>query len=135
MFLCLSGSTHRAYRRLQYNLEKIKTKAVKAIVDRLPFIQDPLKIADLATDVFDDQTPQVDCGLRKALIRQLYVRLSSILSDESAWKEYTGNKLVLKALHAHVAHLHMPDQPVAATSTNQRPSPPATPMRAKRQRL
>ncbi|KAF1931493.1 uncharacterized protein M421DRAFT_417262 [Didymella exigua CBS 183.55] len=92
----------------KYGLEKDKTKVVKAIIDRLPFVQDSLIIVDLATYVYDDQTPQVDCGLRKAIIQQIYIRLPPILSDKKAWQEYSENRAVSKALHAHVAHLFMP---------------------------
>jgi hypothetical protein len=119
----------------QYNLEKVKTKAVKAIVDRLSFIQDPLIIVDLATCVFDDQTPQVDRGLRKALIRQIYTRMPAILNDEIAWQEYSEHKAVLRAYHTHVARLEMPAQLIAAAQGSQCPSPPATPTRTKRRRM
>ncbi|KAF3051363.1 hypothetical protein E8E11_010392 [Didymella keratinophila] len=119
----------------KYNLEKVKTKVVKAIVDRLPFIQDPLIIVDLATCVFDDQTPQVDRGLRMAIIGQIYTRMPAILNGETAWQEYSENKAVLKAFHAHVARLEMPTQLIAAAQGSQCLSPPATPTRAKRQRI
>ncbi|KAJ4383251.1 hypothetical protein N0V86_001296 [Didymella sp. IMI 355093] len=118
----------------KYNLEKVKTKVAKAIVDRLPYIQDPLIVVNLTTCVFDDRTPQVDRGLRKAIIGHIYMRLPAILNDETAWQEYSENKTVLKALHAHVAHLEMRTQLLAATQESQCPSPPATPTRAKRQR-
>lgn len=119
---------------MQYNLEKVKTKVVKAIIDRLSFIQDPLIIVDLATCVFDDQTPQVDRGLRKAIIGQIHTRLPAILNDETAWQEYSENKAILKAFHTHIARVEMPTQLIAATQGSQCPSPPATPTRAKRQR-
>ena len=104
-------------------------------MDRLPFIQDPLIIVDLATCVFDDQTPQVDRGLRKAVIGQIHVRLPAILTDGTAWQEYSENKAVLKAYHAHVARMEMPAQMAAATQDLQCPSPQVTPTRAKRQRV
>jgi histone acetyltransferase HTATIP len=103
-------------------------------VDRLPFIQDPLIVVDLATSVFDDRTPQVDRGLCKAIIGHIYMRLPAILNDETAWQEYSENKTILKAFHAHVAHLEMPTQLLAATQESHYRSPPATPTRAKRQR-
>lgn len=120
--------------KAQYNLEKLKTKVSKAIVDRLPFVQDPLVIVDLAKSVFEDQAPQVDRGLRKAVIGQIEIRLPAILNDKTAWQEYSENKAVLKAFHAHVARLEMPDQLTATTQESQCPSPPVTPTQAKRQR-
>lgn len=112
----------------------MKTKVVKAIVDRLPFVHDPLTIADLAICLYDDQTPQVDRGLRKAVIHQIYKRLPAILNDNVAWQEYSGNQAVTKEVHIYVAQLHMPGQQINANSPVQCPSPPETPTRVKRQR-
>ena len=101
-------------------------------MDRLPFVHDTLAVVHLATCVFDDQTPQFDCGLRKAIIEQVYTRLPAILNDKAALQQYLENKIVLKAFHAHVARLEMPAQLIAATQDSQCPSPPATSRRAKR---
>ena len=85
----------------QYNLESIKQKAAEAIINRLPLYHDPLSIVGLASGIYDESFPQIDRGLRKAIIAQLHTRLSAIMDDEEAWKECSENKAVLKALHAY----------------------------------
>lgn len=67
----------------------------------MSFIHDPLSIVDLAASIYDESFPQIDRGLRKAIIVHLHTRLPSIMDDEAAWQEYAENKPVLKALHAH----------------------------------
>ena len=84
----------------KYNLETIKLKAAEAIIDRLLFLSDPLSIVDLASSIFDDGTPALDCGLRAAIVTQLHVRMPAIIQDEDAWEEYAGNGRLVKALHA-----------------------------------
>ena len=74
----------------------------KAIIDRLPFIHDVLTVVDLATCIFDEECPQVDRGLRKAIITQVYSRMPQIMNDEAAWQEHSKNKAVMKALHVHM---------------------------------
>ncbi|KAI4701113.1 hypothetical protein J4E89_010809 [Alternaria sp. Ai002NY15] len=83
----------------KYNLEPIKRRASEAIIDRLPFITDPLMIVDLATCIYHDQCPENDRGLRKAIIECVRMRMPAILQDESAWEEFSENKNVLKAFH------------------------------------
>jgi histone acetyltransferase HTATIP len=56
-------------------------------------------IVDIAACIYDESCPEVDCGLRKAIIVQVQARLSTIMDDEAAWETYSGNKAVLKALH------------------------------------
>ncbi|KAF1939606.1 histone acetyltransferase MYST2 [Clathrospora elynae] len=85
----------------KYSLEPIKHKAADAIIDRLPFIHDPLSIVDLASCIYEEACPAMDRGLRKAIIVQLLARLPSIMEDEDSWKKYSENKAVLKALHTY----------------------------------
>ncbi|CAA9957324.1 BTB domain containing protein [Pyrenophora teres f. maculata] len=85
----------------KYDLEPIKQKVSEAIVDRMTFIHDPLSIVDLAACIYDAAFPQIDRGLRKAIIAHVQTRLPSIMDDEAAWEDYSGNKAVLKALHIH----------------------------------
>ncbi|KAJ8113355.1 hypothetical protein OPT61_g4493 [Boeremia exigua] len=118
----------------KYNLEKIKTKVAKALIDRMPFIHDVMTIVELAACVFDDQCPQVDRGLRKATLSQLHDRMPSIIKDSAAWQEYTESKAVLRAFHAHVFDHAATGQPRAVTQAAQCPSPPATPMGGKSKR-
>ncbi|KAI4612400.1 uncharacterized protein J4E87_010301 [Alternaria ethzedia] len=83
----------------KYNLEPIKRRAAEAIIDRLPFITDPLMIVDLATCIYHEQCPENDRGLRKAIIECVRMRMPAILEDESAWEEFSENKNVLRAFH------------------------------------
>ncbi|KAF2845197.1 hypothetical protein T440DRAFT_282342 [Plenodomus tracheiphilus IPT5] len=85
----------------KYGMSSVRQKTSEAIVDRLPFIHDPLSIVDLASNVYDVEFPAMDCGLRKVVVMQLHLRLSAIMNDEDAWKEYSDNKEVLKALHGY----------------------------------
>jgi len=41
----------------------------------------------------------MDRGLRRAVVLQLHMRLPAVVADADAWKEYSENKAVLKALH------------------------------------
>ncbi|KAF9696533.1 hypothetical protein EKO04_005325 [Ascochyta lentis] len=116
----------------KYNLEKIKTKVGKAIIDRMPFIHDSLTIVDSATCIFDEQCPQVDCGLRKAVVAQIQNRLPAIMNDETAWQEYSNNKALLKAFHVYMINL---DAPVPPKDTSELPSPLPTPVGGKRKRI
>jgi histone acetyltransferase HTATIP len=83
----------------KYNLESIKLKAAEAIIDRLPFIHDPLRIVDLASSIYEEDMPPTDRGLKKAIIGQLQIRLESIMEDDDAWDEYSGNRVLVKAVH------------------------------------
>jgi hypothetical protein len=58
-----------------------------------------LVIVDLASYIYDEECPAIDCGLRKAIIFQILARLQTIMDDEASWEAYSGNKTVLKALH------------------------------------
>ncbi|KAJ4331547.1 hypothetical protein N0V95_009863 [Ascochyta clinopodiicola] len=115
----------------KYNLERIKTKVATAIVDRMPFVHDSLTIIDSATCIFDEQCPQVDCGLRKAVVAQIQCRLPAIINDKAAWQEYSNNKALLKAFHVHLAHVYAPVWP---EDTPTLLSPPPTPAGGKRKR-
>jgi histone acetyltransferase HTATIP len=100
------GSTHSSkpsisLTYIQYSLEKVKRKVAFAIIDRLPFIKDPLMVVDIATNIHHDQFPYMDGGLRQAMVVQINARLPAIVSDEGAWTDLTENKAVLKALHVH----------------------------------
>jgi histone acetyltransferase HTATIP len=90
-----------------------------------------LIIIDLATCLFDNQSPQVDRGLRKAIITQIQQRLLTIIDDEAAWQEYSGNKAVLRAFHAHIARVHISVKVGTAPAL---PSLPPTPAGVKRKR-
>ncbi|KAH6643776.1 hypothetical protein C7974DRAFT_5230 [Boeremia exigua] len=116
----------------KYSLEKIKTKVAKAIIDRMPFVHDVLVIVDLAICIFDEQCPQVDRGLRKAILSQLRDRMPLILKDSAAWQEYSRSKDVLMAFHSHVFDQTIPD---AAARSDHCLSPPATLMSGKRRRI
>jgi histone acetyltransferase HTATIP len=63
----------------KYNLEAIKRKAAEANIDRLPFVHEPLSIVDLASSIYEQDMPQTDCGLKKAIVGQLQIRLESIV--------------------------------------------------------
>lgn len=67
----------------------------------MTFIYDPLSIVDLASEIYGDNFPALDRGLRKALIIQVHARLPAIMDDKGAWDEYSGNKTLLKALHVY----------------------------------
>ncbi|KAH3919896.1 hypothetical protein HBI56_032390 [Parastagonospora nodorum] len=103
---------------LDYNLESIKNKIAHAIIDRMPFIHDVVTIVDVAACIYDESCPEIDCGLRKAIIVQIHARLSTIMDDEAAWQAYSGNKAVLKALHEYQC---------AAIEETALQSPPASP--------
>ncbi|KAF1835042.1 hypothetical protein BDW02DRAFT_310501 [Decorospora gaudefroyi] len=85
----------------KYGLEPIRNKVSFAIIDRLPFVYDPLAIVDLASTVYHEGFPAMDCDLRKAVIGLLQARLPAVMDDEEAWREYVGNQAVVKALHSH----------------------------------
>ncbi|KAJ4375269.1 hypothetical protein N0V83_002355 [Neocucurbitaria cava] len=104
----------------KYNLESIKRKAAEAIIDRLPFMHDALSTVDLAI-CFHEQFPQIDLGLRKATIKLLQARLPAIMEDELAWKEFSDNKVLLKAFHAYQCEM------ADSESSTSVPTPPATP--------
>ncbi|EUC46617.1 hypothetical protein COCMIDRAFT_35729 [Bipolaris oryzae ATCC 44560] len=85
----------------KYNLESIKQKVSKTIIDRIPFIQNPLTIVYLAAEIYGEVGPELDHGLRNAIILHLHVRLPAIMEDKDAWNYYSENKAVLKALHSY----------------------------------
>ncbi|KAI8938999.1 hypothetical protein NX059_004843 [Plenodomus lindquistii] len=85
----------------KYSLHAIKGKAAEALIDRLPFVHDPLSIVDIASNIFQPEFPAFDGGLRQAIVLQIQARLSAIMEDEEAWKEYAENKEVVRALHMH----------------------------------
>ncbi|KAJ4991436.1 BTB/POZ domain-containing protein [Stagonosporopsis vannaccii] len=118
----------------KYNLEKIKMKVAKATTDRLPFIHDVLTLVDFASCIFDEQSPQVDRGLRKAILSQLHARMPSIIKDQAAWEEYTDSKVVMRAFHAHVFDGIEPVSSHNAGPSSQCLSPPVTPIGGKRKR-
>ncbi|KAL6707840.1 hypothetical protein ACN47E_003740 [Coniothyrium glycines] len=105
----------------KYNLEKIKRKAAEAMIDRLPFIQDPLIIVDLACSVYSDDCPQNDRGLRRAVVACMQARMPCILQDQDAWQEFSNNKAVLKAFHRYQCEVAQFD------SSDGTVTPPATP--------
>ena len=83
----------------KYNLESIKHHAASAIIDRLPFIHDPLSIVDLACSIYSSDMPSTDRRLKKAIIALLMMRMAAIMEDEDAWEEYAGNGRLGKAVH------------------------------------
>jgi histone acetyltransferase HTATIP len=83
----------------KYNLEPLKKKAAHAIIDRLPFVHDPVTIVVIAAYIYDESCPELDCGLHRAIIVQIQARLPTIMDDETAWETYSSNKLILKAVH------------------------------------
>ncbi|KAF2134565.1 histone acetyltransferase MYST2 [Dothidotthia symphoricarpi CBS 119687] len=101
----------------KYNLEKIKQKTAETIIDRLPFVGDALNIIDIAAFVFNDQFPQMDRGLRKAVIIQTLARLPAITNDEDAWEEYMRHGVVVRAVSTQY---YETKEPVIMT-------PPSTP--------
>jgi histone acetyltransferase HTATIP len=106
----------------QYNLESIKQKVVKAIIDRLPFVHDPLSLVDLAAAVYNEQCPLTDRGLRTSILAHVQVRMPSIVRHERAWTEYTRNEKLLKAYHLLQCEALLDAGPSVALST-----PPTTP--------
>ncbi|KAI4639122.1 uncharacterized protein J4E78_011010 [Alternaria triticimaculans] len=111
----------------KYNLEPIKRRAAEAIIDRLPFITDPLMIVDLATCIYDDQCPEDDRGLRKAIIECVRMRMPAILQDESAWEEFSENKNVLRAFHMSQCEAVEGGGMIGWGGGGNMMSPPATP--------
>ncbi|KAL6156788.1 hypothetical protein ACJQWK_06584 [Exserohilum turcicum] len=105
----------------KYNLESIKQKVVETIIDRLPFIHDPLSLVDLASSIYSDTCPAVDSGLRKAITLQLHARLPAIMEDEAAWQDYSEDKALLKALHSHQCGIQDAMRPFGIST------PPASP--------
>ncbi|KAH7363678.1 acyl-CoA N-acyltransferase [Pyrenochaeta sp. MPI-SDFR-AT-0127] len=85
----------------KYSLEKVKHKAVEAIIDRLPFLNDALVLVDLAATIYDEQCPEHDRGLRKAITAHIQARMPDIIDDECAWQEFSDNKILLKAFHTY----------------------------------
>ncbi|KZM26154.1 hypothetical protein ST47_g2671 [Ascochyta rabiei] len=115
----------------KYNFERIKTKVARAIIDRMPFVHDSLTIVDSSNYIFDDGCPQVDCGLRKAVVAQIQCRLPAIINDKAAWQEYSNNKALLNAFHIQLAHL---DATAWSEDSPTLLSPPPTPTGGKRKR-
>ncbi|KAI4638951.1 hypothetical protein J4E93_009701 [Alternaria ventricosa] len=111
----------------KYNLENIKRRAAEAIIDRLPFITDPLMIVDLATCIYHDQCPENDRGLRKAIIECVRMRMPAILEDESAWEEFSENKNVLRAFHVSQCEAGEGGGMIAGGGGGGIMTPPATP--------
>ena len=62
-------------------------------------------IVDLATFIYYERCPENDRGLRKAIITCVRTRMPAILGDESAWKEFSENKDVLRAFHLHMCEM------------------------------
>ena len=62
-------------------------------------------IVDLATCIYHERCPENDRGLRKAIIACVRTRMPAILGDESAWKEFSENKDVLRAFHLHTCEM------------------------------
>ncbi|KAH7410362.1 hypothetical protein DE146DRAFT_675082 [Phaeosphaeria sp. MPI-PUGE-AT-0046c] len=110
----------------KYNLEKIKRKVSYAIIDRLPFIKDPLMVIEIATNIYHEQHPFVDHGLRRAIIVQIDARMPTIIGDEGAWKELMDDKKVLKALHVFMCEGRDDDGEGGVLT------PPVTPVRVGR---
>lgn len=105
------------------------------MIDRMPFIRDVLTVVDLATSIFDEQCPQVDCGLRKAIIVQLHNRMPAVIEYQAAWNEYSESKALLKALHTHMFHHAGSAGPRAVDQAAQCFSPPPTPTRGRKRRI
>lgn len=101
----------------------------------MPFIQDVLTVIDLAVNIFDEQCPQADSGLRKAITAQLQNRMPAIIKDQAAWQEYSENKVVLKALHTHVFIRDDASATPTSGQSAQSDSPPTTPVGTKRRRV
>lgn len=78
---------------LKYNLESIKNKAAHAIIDRMPFVHDVVTIVDLAACIYDESCPEIDCGLRKAIIVQVHARLSTIWMTKRLGRRTLATKL------------------------------------------
>jgi hypothetical protein len=107
----------------------------RAIVDRMQFVEDPLTLVDLAISIFDEQCPQVDRGLRKAITGLLCVdRMPAIMDNQAAWEEYTGNKTLLRAVHVMKFPGSGKVRSLVVDETEQCATPPETPVRAKRKR-
>jgi len=118
--------------KVQYSLEKIKTKVAKAMIDRMSFVHDVLTIVDLASCIYEEQCPQVDRGLRKAVMSQLHARMPSIINDITAWERYSSSKAVVRAFHMHVFESDAPTTLHEGSSSSQCLSPPTSPMGVKR---
>ncbi|KAL1793826.1 hypothetical protein ACET3X_007247 [Alternaria dauci] len=110
----------------KYNLEAIKRRAAEAIIDRLPFVADALMIVDLASCIHHEQCPENDRGLRKAIIECIRTRMPAILEDESAWKDFSENKNVLRAFHMHMCEMDESGGNAVAAGVGTM-TPPATP--------
>jgi histone acetyltransferase HTATIP len=61
-----------------------------------------MTVIDVATNIYHEQFPYVDHGLRRAVIVQIDARMPAIIGDEGAWKELMEDRKVLKALHVHM---------------------------------
>lgn len=61
-----------------------------------------MTIIDVATNIYHDQFPYVDHGLRRAVIVQIDARMPAIIGNEGAWKELMDDRKVLNALHVHM---------------------------------
>ena len=100
----------------------------------MQFVEDTLTLVDLGVSIFDEQFPQVDRGLRKAITRLLCVdRMSAIMDNQTAWKEYTENKALLRAVHL-IKFNPGKAESRAAYETEQCATPPETPTGVKRKR-
>jgi histone acetyltransferase HTATIP len=67
----------------------------------------------------------MDGGLRRTVIAQIDARLPALIADDGAWEEYSGNKTVMKALHAHQCETREYSNSCAAVTVTV--TPPVTP--------
>lgn len=104
------------------------------MIDRMSFVHDVLTIVDLASCIYGEQCPQVDRGLREAVMSQLHARMPSIIKDTAAWEEYSNSKAVVRAFHMHVFEGDAPTTFHEISSSSQCLSPPTSPMGVKRKR-
>lgn len=82
---------------MQYGLEHTKARAVEAIADRLPFIEDHLTMASLASLSFDF-CPDNDFGLRSTVLDHVAARLQPLLDNVEAKAELMSNTFIMGIL-------------------------------------
>lgn len=101
----------------------------------MQFVEDPLTLVDLGVSIFDEQCPQVDRGLRKAITGLICVdRMPAIMDNQAAWKEYTENKALLRAVHLRKFPGARNAESYVVIGTEQCATPPETPTGVKRKR-
>lgn len=83
----------------QNNLQSTKLKVASMIIDRLMFVHDLHTIVCLADALYSDRVPEDACGMRDEFIQLLRSRHRALLEHDEAWKVFSDNKNLLKALH------------------------------------